>query len=66
MTMTQNEKPVTPAGNELSAEQVDSIGGGDCAAGQIVELTARLKEAYNNLVDFTSYVIERVAGGPPQ
>ena len=58
--MTQEQKPAAPG--DLTPDQANAIGGGDCTAQQIVQLTNELKQAYDNLVDFTSYVIERVAG----
>jgi hypothetical protein len=39
----------------------DTAGGGMCSGDDLVNLTASLKEAYENLVDFTSHVIERVS-----
>jgi hypothetical protein len=50
---------------ELDQTQAQSVGGGldFCDGDQIRLLTAALKESYDNLVDFTSYVIERIAGG---
>jgi hypothetical protein len=59
--MAQDETPTTP-GTELSAEQLQAIGGGDCSIKDYVDAVSRFKEAYENLIDFTSYVIERVAG----
>ena len=50
-------------GRELPATQAEGVAGGDlCSADQLRDLTAALKESYDNLVDFTSYVIERVIG----
>jgi hypothetical protein len=51
--------------NELDASQAEEVAGGLdlCSPDQLRDLTAALKESYDNLVDFTSYVIERVAGG---
>lgn len=59
--MTQQEKGV---GQVLDATQVEAVGGGECTAGELVKIMAELKQAYENLVDATSHVIERVAGGP--
>jgi hypothetical protein len=56
--MTQSEKL---AGHAVDPRQLESIAGGDCTASQLVALTGSLKQAYENLVDFTSHVIERVA-----
>ena len=58
-----NDAINVPAGVHLSQEQLDAIAGGECTAEQLVTLTEELKSAYDNLVDFTSYVMERVIGG---
>jgi hypothetical protein len=64
--MAQDEKPATPVGTDLDAEQTNAIGGGlSCNADELVRLTESLKQAYDNLVDFASHVIERVAGPNP-
>jgi len=65
MNVTDIEKiPETPDVPELEATTLQEVaGGGDlCSADQLVALTGALKESYENLVDFTSHVIERVAG----
>jgi len=46
---------------ELTEEQLQKIGGGDCTVQDYVDMLGQLKESYDTLVDFTSYVIERVA-----
>ena len=56
--VSSSTKPV-----EIDTAQAQEVGGGDlCSGAQLQELTAALKQSYDNLVDFTSYVIERVAG----
>jgi hypothetical protein len=46
----------------LTPEQIESISGGNsCTVGDYLKMTSQLKTAYEDLVDFTSYVIERVA-----
>jgi hypothetical protein len=61
MHMAQDQKLAVPAGNELDAAQADAVGGGlNCDAAQLIVLTGNLKQAYENLIDFTSHVIERV------
>ena len=57
--MSENKVPPLPAGI-LTEEQIQAVAGGSCTAEQIVILTNQLKTAYDNLIDFTSYVIERV------
>lgn len=63
--MAHDANPATP-GKELDATQIDAVGGGlSCSADELVRLSESLKQAYENLIDFTSYVIERVAGPNP-
>ena len=45
----------------LDEEQVEDVAGGGCTVTELVDVTGRLKQAYEDLVDFTSHVIERVA-----
>ena len=63
-TSNHPDNPVDQANAvELDAEAVDGIGGGlSCSPDDLTRLTASLKESYENLVDFTSHVIERVIG----
>ncbi len=44
----------------LTAEELKAIAGG-CTITELQDALARLRESYDQLVDFTSYVIERVA-----
>ncbi len=55
--MSEHQVPKFP---ELTAEQLEKIGGGDCSLGTWLEATKQFTEAYENLVDFVSHVIERV------
>ena len=57
-------KTETPALPEfhITQEQLDAIAGGGCTPGEVAELLGQLKSTYETLIDFTSYVIERVAG----
>lgn len=60
--------PPIPKGLDLTQEQIDAISGGltlSCTPAQLQEMLAGLKQNYETLIDFTSYVIERVAGGNP-
>lgn len=60
--MSDRPMPPIPAGINLTQEQLDAIAGGDgCSLISLVQVSADLKQTYDNLVDFTSYVIERVA-----
>jgi len=45
----------------LTQEQLDKISGGDCTPQEWIVILDELKDSYDTLVDFTSYVIERVA-----
>ena len=60
--MTDRPMPPIPKGLQLTQEQIDAIAGGDCSAvlGGLAVWTSELKQSYENVVDFTSYVIERV------
>jgi hypothetical protein len=59
--MSDRPMPEIPAG-VLTDEQVARISGGDCSINDYINALDSLKEGYEKLVDFTSYVIERVAG----
>ena len=52
-------KPVVPK-FEITQDQLERIGGGDCTPEEWLEILSNLKDGYETLVDFTSYVIERV------
>jgi hypothetical protein len=58
--MTDRPMPPIPNGVNLTPEQIEAISGGDCSLIDLERFTAGLKQSYENLVDFTSYVIERV------
>jgi hypothetical protein len=49
-------------GEILTQEQLQAIAGGECTIADLQGALAQLKESYETLIDFTSYVIERVAG----
>ncbi len=46
----------------LTPEQMEQIAGGSCSVNDILTAVGQLNEAYESLIDFTSHVIERVAG----
>jgi len=50
--------------DSLTPDQLEKIGGGDsiCSASEIATILQNLQQNYETLIDFTSYVIERVAG----
>ena len=53
-------KPPIPNLDPLTEEQLQKIGGGDCDLQDYIDILGQLKSSYDTLVDFTSYVIERV------
>jgi hypothetical protein len=56
--ITKNAEP-----KELDTQQAEGVAGGDlCSADEFRQLTASFTEAYENLVNFASHVIERVVG----
>jgi hypothetical protein len=58
--MSEREVPKIPAGI-IAPEQLEAISGGDCSVNDYIAALQQAKTAYESLVDFTSYVIERVA-----
>ena len=62
-----NEPDITknPENQELDEAQVEEVGGGGdlCSPADLLAITGSLTQSYENLVDFASHVIERVAGG---
>jgi len=59
--MSDRPVPKIPEG-VLSEEQLAKISGGECSIPEYIDALADLKAAYESVIDFTSYVIERVAG----
>lgn len=57
--MTERSAPPIPAGI-LSEEQIQAISGGGCTLQEYLNALSQLRAGYDSLVDFTSYVIERV------
>jgi hypothetical protein len=55
-----SDKPVPPLPAGVSQEQWEKISGGDCTTGEITNFINELKQNYDTLVDFTSYVMEQV------
>jgi hypothetical protein len=58
--MSDKPDPKDEGVNTLDETQVEDIAGGGCTSRDIVEVTNGLTQAYENLVSFTSHVIERV------
>jgi hypothetical protein len=60
--MSEN-KPVPPIPDGvISPELLEKIGGGECSVNDWITALHNIRDSYEELVDFTSYVIERVAG----
>ena len=60
--MSDRPIPKIPEG-VLTQEQIERInGGGVCSAEEWQSIFEGLRQNYDTLVDFTSYVIEQVAG----
>ncbi|APV49571.1 hypothetical protein BWI17_07700 [Betaproteobacteria bacterium GR16-43] len=60
-------KPMPEIPKGLDPELVEKISGGGfdmCSPDEINQLIGGLRSNYDTLVDFTSYVIGRVAGEP--
>ena len=58
-----SEEKVTPPA-ELTKEQTEAVGGGstDCIAVNMNTVTSQLVKSYEDVVDLTSHVIQRVVG----
>ena len=50
---------------QVSTEDVTKIGGGGCTPEEIITITGQLTDAYESLIEFTTYVMGRVAGDQP-
>lgn len=59
--MSDKPVPKLPEG-VLTEEQITRISGGDCTIADIQSGLNQLQQSYDTLVEFTSYVIERVVG----
>ena len=57
-----SDRPVPKLPEGLTEEQISRISGGDCSIADIQKALDQLQQSYDTLVDFTSYVIERVVG----
>ena len=57
--MSDKPIPKLPEGL-LTEEQIERISGGDCTVADLQTAVQGLQQTYDTLVDFTSYVIERV------
>jgi hypothetical protein len=59
-----SERPMPPIPEGLDPEIVEKVSGGldMCSPDQIEKLINDLRNNYDTLVDFTSYVFDRVTG----
>jgi len=57
-----SDKPVPKLPEGLTEEEATRISGGDCTINDVQRALDELQKSYDTLVDFTSYVIERVVG----
>lgn len=53
---------MTDTKTEVATESLKSIGGGSCTPDEWIKVTTELTDAYEALIDFTSYVFSRVSG----
>jgi hypothetical protein len=60
--MSDKPIPPIPPGVSLTDEQIELIAGGGCDLGTITTFINELKQNYDTLVDFTTYMMERVTG----
>ena len=47
---------------ELTQEHLQEVAGGSCTVDQIQQASEKIIDTYENLVEATSYIIERVLG----
>ena len=57
-----SDRPVPPLPAGVSQEDWEKISGGDCTMTDVTQFISELQQNYDRLVEFTSYVIEQVAG----
>jgi hypothetical protein len=50
---------------EVSVENLKNVGGGGCTPEDMILITGQLTGAYESLIEFTTYVIGRIAGDQP-
>ena len=55
-----DNKPTVPKFDQIDSELVEKISGGECTLQDYIRALDQLQQGYESLVDFTSYVIERV------
>ena len=59
-----SDKPVPPLPAGISQDLWEKVAGGDCLAADVNTLISTLRQNYDTLVDFTSYVFDQVLGQP--
>ena len=50
---------------EVSVENLANVGGGGCTPQEIITIAGQLTDAYESLIEFTTYMIGRVNGDLP-
>jgi len=58
-----SDKTPVPKFDQIDPDLVEKISGGDCNLQDYIDALSQLQQGYDALVDFTSYVIERVVTG---
>ncbi len=56
---------MTDTKTEVTPESLNQIGGGTCTPQEVIDITTQLTDAYESLIEFTTYMIGRVSGDPP-
>jgi hypothetical protein len=46
----------------ITTDVASKVGGGDCTVQDVVLMSDKLIDAYENLIEFTTYMMERVGG----
>lgn len=57
-----SDKPIPPLPAGITQEQAEAVAGGSCTVVDVIKISDALKQGYENLIDFTVYMAERVTG----
>jgi hypothetical protein len=57
-----SDKPIPPLPAGITQEQAEAIAGGSCTVSDVIGISDSLRQGYENLIDFTVYMAERVIG----
>jgi len=58
-----DKQPQVPKFDQIDPELIEKISGGSCNVQDYIDALGQLQQGYESLVQFTSYVIERVVTG---